>query len=194
MTRLNIGLGLVSDLHQELGLRVNHMLQDALVDTVLVGKHKLSTEQNTHLHSTQIVRIRHKQILLSLRKQLIQHPRMQQCVVQIPMTRRIPVLLVIVSPLRARQQCLLVDTWVSRLIEGRDAELLVGVFLDDAKGVFVCVEGRHKDQGNVDLVGGIEVLDLTDCQVQESHVVFDLEGTFGPRHTCGQGLVEVTDM
>ena len=88
---------------------------------------------------------------------------MQQRIVQIPVTRRVPVLLVIISPLRARQQRLLKDTWVPRLIECSDAELLVCVLLDDTKGVVVCVEGRHENQGYVDLVGGVKVLDLADC-------------------------------
>jgi hypothetical protein len=30
---LDVSLGFISDLHQELGLGVNHMLQDALIDT-----------------------------------------------------------------------------------------------------------------------------------------------------------------
>lgn len=33
-TNLDIGLGLVRDLHQKLGLSINHMLQDALVNAI----------------------------------------------------------------------------------------------------------------------------------------------------------------
>ena len=100
------------------------------------------------------------------------------------MTRGIPVLLVIVSRLGTRQQRLLVDTRVSRLVEGRNAKLLVGIFFDDTEGVLVRVEGRHKNKGHVDLVGCVEMFNLTDGQVKESHVIFDFKGTFGASHTC----------
>jgi hypothetical protein len=47
----------------------------------------------------------------------------------------------------------------------------------------VCVERRHKDQRNVDFMGGIEVLNLAHGQVQESHVILDLESGFSSGHT-----------
>ena len=84
---------------------------------------------------------------------------MQKGIVQISVDRWVPVLLIIISPLRARRQSLLQDTWVSRLVEGRDSELLVGVFLDNTQGI------------------------LTDSEIEESHVVFDLQGTFDASHT-----------
>lgn len=77
------------------------------------------------------------------------------------MTRGVPVLLVIVGRLGARQQRLLVDTRISRLVESRNAKLLVGVFFDDTEGVFVRVEGRHENKGHVNLVGCVEMFDLT---------------------------------
>ena len=92
-------------------------------------------------------------------------------------------LLIIISPLRARQQSLLQDTWVSRLVEGRDSKLLVGVFLDNTHGILTGVERGHEDEGYIDLVGRVEVLDLADSEIEESHVVFDLQGTFGVSHT-----------
>jgi len=49
-------------------------------------------------------------------------------------------LLVIISTLGAGQQRLLVDTRVPRLVECGDADLLIGVLLNDAEGVFVGVE------------------------------------------------------
>lgn len=47
---------------------------------------------------------------------------------------------VVVGTLGTGKEGLLVDTWVARLIESSDAELLICVFLDDTKGVFVSVE------------------------------------------------------
>lgn len=69
------------------------------------------------------------------------------------------------------------------MIEGSDAELLVRVLLDDPQGIFVCVERGHKDQRNVDFMGGIEVLDLAYSQIQESHVILDFESGFSSGHT-----------
>ena len=92
-------------------------------------------------------------------------------------------LLIIISPLRARQQSFLQDTWVSRLVEGRDSDLLVGVFLDNTQGIFMSVERGHEDERYIDFVGRVEVFDLTHSEIEESHVVFDLQGTFGAGHT-----------
>ena len=108
---------------------------------------------------------------------------MQKGIVKISVARWVPVLLIIIGPLRARQQSLLQDTWVSRLVEGRDSELLVGVFLDDTQGILMGIERGHEDEGYIDLVSRVEVLDLADSEIEESHVVFDLQGTFGASHT-----------
>ena len=69
------------------------------------------------------------------------------------------------------------------MIEGGDAELLICILLDDAQGILVCVEGCHKDQRNVDFVGGIEMLNLAHSQIQERHIVLDFESRFGSGHT-----------
>ena len=95
---------------------------------------------------------------------------------------RVPFVLIVTSCLGGGEKSLLQDTWVARLIEGSDAELLVRILLDDAQGIFVCVERRHQDQRNVDLMSGIEVLDLANSQVQESHVILDFESGFGSGH------------
>ena len=75
------------------------------------------------------------------------------------------------------------DARVTGLIKGRNAELLVRVFPDDAERVLVRVEGGHEDEGDVDAVGGVEVLDLTNSEIEEGHVVLDFEGTLGTGHT-----------
>ena len=45
------------------------------------------------------------------------------------------------------------------------------------------IKRGHEDEGYIDLVGRVEVLDLADSEIEESHVVFDLQGTFGASHT-----------
>lgn len=116
---------------------------------------------------------------------------MQEGVVQVTVTGRVPVLLVIVGALRAREESLLEDTGVSGLVEGGNAELLVRVFLDDPESVFVGVERRHQDEGDIDAVGGVEVLDLSHSQVEEGHVVLDFECTLRSGHTHGSSETTV---
>ena len=53
---------------------------------------------------------------------------------------RVPFVLILASCLGGREKSFLQDTRVARLIEGGDAELLVRILLDDAQGIFVCVE------------------------------------------------------
>lgn len=61
--------------------------------------------------------------------------------------------------------------------------MLVRILLDDSQSIFVCVEGCHKDQRNVDFMGSVEVLDLAHSKVQERHFIFDFESGFGSGHT-----------
>lgn len=65
---------------------------------------------------------------------------MEEGIVEITVTWGVPVLLVVFPGLGAGKESLLVDTGVAGLVEGGDAELLVGVFLDDAEGIVVGVE------------------------------------------------------
>lgn len=99
------------------------------------------------------------------------------------MTGRIPFILIIAGCRGGGEKSLLQDTRVTRLVEGGNTELLVRILLDDPQGIFVCVERRHKDQRNVDFVGGVEVLNLAHSQIQEGHVILDFESGFGSGHT-----------
>lgn len=98
------------------------------------------------------------------------------------MARGIPVFLVIICTLGARKEGFLVDSRVARLVKGSDSELLVGILLDDAKSILVCIEGGHENEGNINAVSGIEMLNLPDGEIKESHVILDLEGTLGTSH------------
>ena len=65
---------------------------------------------------------------------------MDKGVVQITVTRWVPLALVAVRSLRAGEQGLLVDAWVSGLIEGDNSQLLVGVLLDNSESVIMRIE------------------------------------------------------
>jgi hypothetical protein len=136
-----------------------------------------------HLHGTKVIRVRNEQILLSIGNQLIEDPGVQQGVVKISVTRRVPVLLVVICTIGGWEKSLLEDPWVSGLVEGGDAKLLVGILLDDSEGVLVGVERSHEDEGNVHLVSGIQMLNLADSQIEECHVIFDLQSAFRTGHS-----------
>ena len=108
---------------------------------------------------------------------------MQQGVVKISVTRRVPVLLVVIGTMRAREKSLLEDSRVSGLVEGGDAKLLVGILLNDSEGILVGVERSHEDEGNVHLVSGVQMLDLANGQVEECHVIFDLQSALRAGHS-----------
>ena len=65
---------------------------------------------------------------------------MQKSVVKVTVTGRVPVLLLILSSVRAWKEGLLEDAGVAGLVEGGDAQLLVRILFNDAEGIFVGVK------------------------------------------------------
>ena len=168
------------------------MLEDGLVDT-RKNEQLVKKEAGENIHGTQVVRVGDKEVLLVLREKIVEDARVEKGIVEITVTRGIPVALVVVSAFRARKEGLLVDTGVTRLVERGNADLLVGVLLDDAEGVVVGVERGHENEGHVDSAGSVEVLDLSDGEIEEGHVVLDLEGTLraGHAHRCTKTTVDL---
>ena len=127
-----------------------------------------------HLHGAEVIRVGYEQILLSISDQLIKDTRVQQSVVEISMARGVPVLLVVIGTMGAWEESLLEDSRISGLVEGGDTKLLVRILLDDSEGILMGVERSHEDEGNIHLVVGVQMLDLTDGQIEEGHVILDL--------------------
>lgn len=90
--------------------------------------------------------------------------------------------LVIISTLGAGKQALLEDPGVPRLIECRDAKLLICVLLNNTQGVLMGVEGRHENEGNIDPVARVKVLYLTHGEVEEGHIILDFQCALGTSH------------
>jgi len=109
---LDVRLGLVRDLHDELCSGFDHMLENPLIDD-----------------GAEVIRVGNEKILLSIGDQLIEDTRVLQGVVEISMTRGVPVLLVVIGTMGAWEESLLEDSWISGLVEGSDAKLLVGILL-----------------------------------------------------------------
>lgn len=78
--------------------------------------------------------------------------------VKITVTRRIPMLLVVIGAFRAGKKRFFEDTRVATLVESNDAELLIGVFFDDTEGVLVSVKRGHKNKRHVNAVFSVKML------------------------------------
>lgn len=73
---------------------------------------------------------------------------------------------------------------VSRLVEGRYFDRLLGVFLDDVQGIFVRIEGCHEEERDINTMRFIEVFDLLYDEVEERHSVLEFECALRAGHTC----------
>ena len=175
---LDIRLGLVGQLHDVVGLGVDHVLQDAQVDD-----------------GAQVVGVGEENVLDAALEQLVEGARVVERLEDVSVAGRVPVLQGGVEALGGRQQRILDDPGVARLVEGDDVDVVALVLLDDGLGVLVGVEGVHENKGNVDVEGAVEVLDLTHRQVQEGHALPDLNDGLGAdaAHRGSQTTVELDD-
>lgn len=111
------------------------------------------------------------------------------------MSRRVPVRDLGVCALGRGKEGVLEDTGELGLVEGQDVDVVSLVLLDDVGSVLVGVEGVHEDEGDVDVVGAVEELDLTDGEVEERHAVADLDDGLGAdaAHGGTETTVELED-
>jgi hypothetical protein len=70
----------------------------------------------------------------------------------------VPSCLVGIGRLGNGKEGLLVDSGVSRLVEGQDVDVVVLVFLDNSSSVIIGVERVHEDERDIDTVSRVEVL------------------------------------
>ena len=65
---------------------------------------------------------------------------------------------------------------------------MVLIFLDDTLRVVVGVERVHENEGHIDLVHFIQVLDLAHRKIEERHALTNFNGRFG--RTTPAGWIE----
>jgi hypothetical protein len=167
-TTLDIGLGLVGQLHDVLGVGLHHVLEDAEIDD-----------------SAQVVDVGQEDDLNASLKELVENARVVQRLENITVTRRIPLVdrgLVVFGDGEER---VLVNSWVSGLVEGKDVDVVSLVLLDNGGGVVICVERVHEDERDVDVVGAVKILDLSHGKVEEGHAITDLDNGLGTDATHG---------
>lgn len=141
-TALDIGLGLVGDLHHELGVGLDHVVEDVEIDG-----------------SAEVIDVGDKEILLTLAEQLIEETRVIKGLVQVTVTRRVPLLDGRAGRTRDGKKRFLVDTGMAALVEGGDADVVGSVLLNDATGLLVGIERVHEDEGHVHVMLLVEVLE-----------------------------------
>jgi len=168
-TTLDIGLGLVGKLHQELGLALDKVLQDTEIDVC-----------------TEVVNVGDEDVLFAGSDEFIEQARVLESIEDITVAGRVPLALVASGRAGYGQVTLTTNARVARLVESKDLDVVVGVLLNDTLSVVVGVEGVHENKRNVDFVLRVQMLDLPDTQVEESHSLTDLDRTLrGTRHTHG---------
>lgn len=144
-TTLDVGLGLVGQLHNVLGLGLHHVLQNAQVD-----------------NGTQVVNIGQENNLNAALNQLVENTRVVQRLENVTVAGRVPLGDGRVEVLGDGEGRVFVDSGVAGLVECEDIDVVAFVLLDDGGGVVVGVERVHENKGDVDVVGAVQVLNLTD--------------------------------
>ena len=117
-TTLDIGLGLVGQLHDVLSLGVNHVLEDLEVDD-----------------SAKVVGVRKEDNLNTAFEQLVKDARVVERLENVTVTGRVPVRDLRVGRLGSGEERVLEDTGVSGLVEGHDVDVVALVLLDDVGSV-----------------------------------------------------------
>lgn len=175
-TALDIGLGLVGQLHDVLGVGLHHVLEDTEID-----------------NSAQVVDVGQEDDLDTSLEELVKNARVVERLENITVTRGVPLVDGRVVVLGDREERVLVDSGVSGLVEGEDIDVVALVLLNDGSGVVVCVERVHEDERDVDVVCAVEVLDLSHGKVEEGHTITDLDNGLGANatHRGSQTTVEL---
>jgi len=175
---LDVSLGLVGKLHDVLGAGFDHVLEDVEVND---GAKVVSVGEEDDLNTTL--------------EELVESARVVQRLEDVTVAGRVPVGDLRVGALRRREEGVLEHTGVLGLVEGQDVDVVTLVLLDDVCGVLVGVERVHQNEGDVDIVGAVEVLDLADGQVKERHAVANLDDGLGAdaAHGGTETTVELQD-
>lgn len=177
-TTLDVGLGLVGQLHDVLGVGLHHVLENAKID-----------------NGAQVVHVGQEDDLDAPLQELVQDARVVQRLEDVTVARGVPLVDGSIKVLGDGEQRVLVNSGVSGLVEGEDIHVMALVLLDDGGGVVVGVERVHQDERHVDVVGAVEELDLSHGKVEEGHAVTDLDDRLGTdaTHRGTETTVELED-
>jgi len=128
---------------------------------------------------TKVVNIGEEDDLNTPIKELVKDTRVVERLKDVAMTGRVPVANRRVKVLGDGKERILVDSGVSRLVEGNDLDAMAVILLDDVFGVVIRVERVHEEEGDVDAICFVEELNLADGKIEERHSVTDLDDRLG---------------
>mmetsp|Transcript_224 Transcript_224/g.582 ORF Transcript_224/g.582 Transcript_224/m.582 type:complete len:430 (-) Transcript_224:65-1354(-) len=175
---LDVRARLVRQLHAVLRAALAHHFENLGVDS-----------------RAEVVHVRHKHVLLTLREQRVDETRVVKRGIHITVAWRIPVFFVeAVVRDRKRLKRVFDDARIPRLVERRNGDVRVLVLEDDLGGILVGVEAVHQQQRHVragDLL--VEILDLLHGEIQERCIPTYFNRAFWPcaTHRRAQPAIEL---
>jgi len=136
-------------------------------------------------HGAQVVDVGKKDNLDASLEKLVENARVVERLENVTVARGVPLVDGRVVMLGDGEERVLVYSGVSRLVEGKDIDVVALVLLDDGGSVVICVEGVHENERDVNVVGTVQVLDLSDGKIEEGHAVTDFNNGLGADTTHG---------
>lgn len=175
---LDVSSGLVGQFHDVFGTGLDHVVQDFSVDG-----------------GTQVVTVGDEQDFSALGQKRVQFTRGHQTLEQVTVSWRVPAVQVVIEGVRDRQKRVLEDSWESGLVEGSHSDSVALVLLDDLGGVSISVERVHQKKWHVGIVFSVQVLNLSNRQVQEGVTVSHFNDRLWANATHGgtQTTVQLQD-
>ena len=167
-TTLDVCLGLVRKLHDVLGLGLDHVLENVEIDD-----------------GTQVVGVGEEDNFDTTLEQFVEDARVVERLEHVTVSWWVPVGDLRVGRLGSGEKRVLENTGVLGLVEGHNVNVVTLVFLDDVGSVGVGVEGVHEDERHIDIICAVEVLNLSDRQIEEGHAVTDFDDGLGANTTHG---------
>ena len=165
---LNVGFGLVRDLHDELSPGLDHVIQDGRING-----------------GPQIVDVGNEQVLDALVDEIVKQAALVQRVVDVSVSGWVPARFRIVRVLRNGKRGILLDAGEPALLEGDNADIPILVLSDNFNGLHFGVERVHEEEGQMRIVLRVEAFDLSDRQIEETHPVPHFNRTFGSNAAHG---------
>ncbi|GMT10244.1 hypothetical protein PFISCL1PPCAC_1541, partial [Pristionchus fissidentatus] len=146
--------------------------------------------------SAHVVNVGEEAVLLTLLDEFVEEARVVEGLVEVAVTGWVPGL--VVGALNVGDdghERLLVDARVTRLAEGVDGDLDIGVLLEQLLRVVVSVERVHEYQRHVNVVRFVQRLNLLHRQVEEGEVVAHRDDRLGAlaAHRRAETSVELDD-
>jgi len=152
-------------------------------------------ENSEIYNSAQVVNVGKEDNLNTSLNELVKNARVVQRFEDISVSGRVPIGDRRFEGFWCRQERILQDSWISRLVEGQNVDIVALVFLDDILSIIICVEGVHENEWYVHIICSVKVLNLSNRQVKEGHAITDFDDRLGSNASHGgtETTIELED-